>query len=145
MKRAKLFLILLFCGLMVGAAEPVSAQFITLARKIKSMNSDGKTVATVIIDANASKVYKAVIDTLTTQSKFRITKRDNGNKHVEFTRDESSVTMQVDSLAAGYSQITVLAVDTESKDPSKKTSEAAVKAIVTVCHKVGITCSVKEF
>jgi len=121
---------------------PAHAQFITIARKIKGMHTSSADVATVIIDAKASGVYKAVIDTLSANRKFQITHRENSKYLVEFTRDTYRISMQVDSLAVDLSQITVSATTNDKEAP--KSSGQAVDAIEQVCRKLGIKCTVKD-
>jgi hypothetical protein len=128
-------------GLTLGISGQISAQFLTIARKIKSMKSDGKDVSTVILDAGAAKVYTALIDTLESQPKFRITAKDDIKKHVEFEGGGSSLSMQVDSLDVRLSQITVLAV--ASGDAPPASTDAAASAILGVCRKVGLYCTQK--
>ena len=129
-------------GTMACCTQPVSAQFVTLARKIKAKMTDGKQVASVILDAGATKVYLAVTDTLTSDKRSKILKREDARKFVEFTHDDLSLTMQVDSLGAGLSQITVQAE--KSGSSSQKTTDAAVKAVLAVCHKMGLKCTTQD-
>ncbi len=140
-KFQKIFFLLLVWT-MVFHTQPVSAQFITLARKIKAKITDGKEVASVILDAGATKVYHAVTDTLTSDTRCKIQNKDDGRKFVEFTHDDLSLTMQIDSLGAALSQITVKAE--KSGDSSQKPTDAAVKAILAVCHKMGLKCTTQD-
>jgi hypothetical protein len=142
MSRSKRNLILILLGFMICCPMPASAQFVTIARKIKAKLSDGKDVASVILDAGASKVYNAVTDSLTSDSRCRILKRDDAKKFVEFTHDSNSLTLQVDSLASGLSQIT--AVAEKSKNSSDNTANSAVQAVLRVCHLVGTKCTLKD-
>ena len=132
---------MLIAGLMMGFASESQAQFITLARKIKSMNSGNKDVATVILDAGCTKVYRAVADTLASDPTCRIIKRDDAKKLVEFSHDPYTLTIQVDSMAAGVSQITVLA-ENQGKS-TQNTSDKAANVILAVCKKVGLHCTLK--
>jgi hypothetical protein len=132
----------LFFGFMVCLPQSLSAQFITIARKIKTIQNENKEGAKVILDAGASAVYRAIIDTLNSVSNIEISKKDNVKKLVEFSTGENAISMQVDSLATGLSQITVLAVQTGNS--SRKPTEAAVNAILAVCHKIGINCTLQE-
>jgi hypothetical protein len=144
MSKPRLFTLIfvLLSGLFFCLPQESSAQFVAIARKIKSMNSGGNDVATVILDAGAARVYKAVIDTLSASPKTRITKRDNPKRHVEFTIGSSDVSMQVDSLDKGLCQIMVLGK--EDQNSSKNTTNSAVNAILSVSRKAGIKCSVKQ-
>ena len=136
---SSLFLIIGFVFLSSVSGE---AQFVTIARKIKSMRTSQSDVATVIIDARTYKVYQAVIDTLTTDPKFKLINQDNVKRLVEFTNGSYTVSMQVDSLAVGLSQITVSAAHADNTQ--KQATDIAVDAISRVCHKVGIKCTIDK-
>jgi hypothetical protein len=138
-KKASPFLMIVFAFLL---STPIHAQWMTIARKVKSMRTSQTDVATVIIDAKTFRVYQAVIDTLTSNSKFKITNRDNTKRLVEFTNGNNTVSMQIDSLATGLTQITVAA--NHSDNASKQQTDFAVDAIFGVCHKVGVKCTVDK-
>jgi hypothetical protein len=142
MKTSEKYRVLLLMGMVLLAATPAHAQFVTLARKIKSMHSTKADVATVLIDARPYRVYKAVTDTLTHNKKFVISNIDNAQRQVEFTRGKADVTLKVDSLADGLSQITVSAAHVD--DAEKQTTDYAVEAILAVCSKIGIKCTVDK-
>jgi hypothetical protein len=131
---------------MIGFAflvsSTVNAQFITIARKVKSMRTGQTDVATVIIDAKTFRVYQAVIDTLTSDPKFKISNRDNAKRFVEFTSGTYKVSMQVDSLEIGLSQITVAANHSDSSP--KQPKDIAVDVIFRVCSKVGVKCTLDK-
>jgi hypothetical protein len=142
MSKSKFYFIYLLTGLMVCASQPLPAQFLTIARKIKNMKNGDKDVATVILDAGAARVYRAMTDTLSADKRIKISQMDNSKKLVEFSKGTTSFSMQVDSLSAGFSQITVLAVHVENS--SGKKTDAAVNAILAVSKKAGIKCEVKD-
>ncbi len=135
------FFFLIF-GLMVCFSSPLPAQILTIVRKVKSMHSDdgNKDVATVILDAGASNVYRAAMDTLQAVPKIRITKTEKNRRYVEFSNETNSISIQVDSMAVQLSQITVLA--THGGNSTKKASDMAVNTILGICHKAGIKCTV---
>ncbi|MCX6285061.1 MAG: hypothetical protein NTW31_12600 [Bacteroidetes bacterium] len=133
-------LLIILCSFIFSSTA--SAQFITIARKIKSMHSGSTDVATVILDAKTFKVYGAVIDTLTTNAKFKISQRDNTRRFVEFTTGTYKVSMQVDSLAVGLSQITVSSAHVDNS--AKQTTDIAVDVILTVCRKLGVKCTLDK-
>lgn len=137
----RIFRIVMLTGLITLLPVLLPAQFVTIARKIKSMRSGGNEVATVILDAGAGPVFKALNDTLFHVREVTITRRDPKNRRVEFNKDGNSVSMQVDSLDRDLSQITVLASGTAAD--GKPVTDLAVQAILGVCKKVGKSCSVK--
>jgi hypothetical protein len=119
---------------------PAHSQWVTIARKIKGMVTPQTDVATVLLDAKPYKVYKAVVDTLSTDPKFTITAKDDNKRKVNFNRGNLRITMQVDSLAAGLAQVTVAVP--HSDDPTGGT-DMAVEAILKISKKAGIKCSVQ--
>jgi hypothetical protein len=132
----------LMIGLVFIVSAPLHAQWATIARKIKSMHTGQTDVATVMIDARTFRVYGALIDTLTSDPKFKVISRNNADRQVEFTNGTYTVSMKVDSLANGLSQITVAASHLENSP--KQATGIAIDAITGVCHKVGIKCTVDK-
>ncbi len=139
---SKRILIPLLASLMICLTLSSQAQFITIARKIKSMNSGDKDVATVILDAGAAKVYKAVTDTLGSDPQSRILKKDDLKRQVEFSHDPYTMSIKVDSLDNGVSQITVLS-EHQGKT-NEKTAGKAATVILAVCKKAGLHCTQKD-
>jgi hypothetical protein len=137
----KLFFSSLLTAFVITFTIPVQAQFITIARKIRSSHTSKADVATVILDAKSFKVYKALIDTLTSVPKLKIISRDNVKRLVEFTYNQNTVSMQVDSLDKDLSQITVVAIPSENAP--KQSTEMAVNAIRAACNKAGVKCTVQ--
>jgi hypothetical protein len=129
-------------GFLLVFSVPVSAQWATIARKVKSMRTGKTDVATVLVDARTYRVYGAVTDSLASDPKFKILSRDNTKRLVKFTNGTFTVSMQVDSIAVGLSQITVAA--DHSDDLEKQATDVAVEAVFRVCQKVGIRCTLDK-
>jgi hypothetical protein len=142
MKTNRTYFILLFIGALYLLPSPVSAQFITIARKIKTMHTGHADIATVIIEAGTFRVYQAVTDTLTANPKFRITSRSKADNSVEFSIKTYTVSMKVDSLANNLAQITVSS--SPSGGSEKSATNMAVESIMGVCEKMGIKCTVDK-
>ena len=139
MKSYKLYSLLLLICCSFLFSSTASAQFITIARKMKSKLSGSTDVATVTLDVKTNKVYGAVIDTLTSNKKFVIAKRDDAKRFVGFTTGAYKVSMQVDSVAASKSKMTVSAA--HSDDSEKQAVDIAVNAVMAVCKKLGLPCT----
>ena len=142
MKISKSLSILLLTGLIVLISAPADAQWVTIARKVKSMRTGTTDIAHVIIDAGTTNVYRAVIDTLTSNPKVDITLRDDKKRQVQFNNELYIVAIQVDSLGTKLSQITVAAVS--SGIVSQPKTDVAVRTIFGVCNKAGIKCELEE-
>lgn len=137
MRKLKITGALLLLGFMLSVPQILPAQFITIARKIKSMKTDNKNVATVIIEAKASAVYRAMLDTLSSDKRFKIIRSDSLKRYVEFAKETNTFSMQADSLDNRQCQIMVLAVKS-GENTSKNPTDPAVGAILAVCRKLGI-------
>lgn len=142
MKISKSLTLLLLTGLIVLITAPADAQWVTIARKVKSMRTGTTDIAHVIIDAGTTNVYRAVIDTLTSNPKVDITLRDDKKRQVQFNNELYIVAIQVDSLGTKLSQITVAAAS--SGIVSQPKTDIAVKTIFGVCKKAGIKCELEE-
>ncbi len=132
--------LLLACAFLFPSTS--SAQFVTLARKIKSKHTPQADVATVTVETKTYRVYQAVIDTVTTNKKLTIISRENDKRLVEFTNGTCKVSLQVDSLGVALARIT--ATSTHSETATKQATEIAVDAIKAVCAKLGIKCTVDK-
>jgi hypothetical protein len=142
MKRSKPFSFFLVIGFAILFSAPVQAQWITITRKIRSLRTSQADVATVMIEGSTFKVYRAVIDTLTSNPKFQVTGRKDAERLVEFTRGTSKISMKVDSIANGLSQITVSAAHADNVQ--QQATDIAVSAVFSICKKVGVTCTLDK-
>jgi hypothetical protein len=139
MKPSTLLCSSLVALVLVSFALPAHSQFVTIARKIKSMRTSEADIATVLLEAGTSGVYRAILDTLTSNKKFEISSRDNTKRFVEFTFQKQKVSMQVDSLEKNLTQITVASPHSEKS--AKQTTDLAVEALMRAGRMVGIKCS----
>ena len=106
------------------------------------MHTSQADVATVLLDARTFRVYSTIIDTLTTDKKFKISNRDDAKRFVEFSNQAFKVSLQVDSLENKLAQITVTSM--HSDNAAKQPTDIAVEAILNVCRMAGINCSLPE-
>jgi hypothetical protein len=142
MKSNRFLILSIVAGMLFLFSGTANAQFIALARKIKSMNTAESDVATVLLDAKTFKVYTAIVDTLSSEKKFKISNRDDKKRFVEFTARNNKFSMQVDSIADGLTQITVVAPVSEDKET--RNSQAAVEAIQRISAMAGVKCTVEK-
>lgn len=134
------FSLILIAGFLLLNCLPVQSQFVTLARKIKSKISGTSVESSVVLDAYTRNVYQAVVDTVSSSAKIRIIKRDDSNRRIEFTDGTATMTMKVDSLDKKSSRISV--TSPVKDETSLKAEQLTVKAIMAVCNKLGIQCTV---
>jgi hypothetical protein len=142
MRIFRFFPALLITGFLLVSCLPAQSQFVTLARKIKSNHSGSSVESAVVLDAHTNKVYQAVVDTVSSSAKIKILQRDDSRRLIEFTNGKSTLTMKVDSIDK---KLTHISVTSPVKDEtSAKTEQLTVKAIMAVCTKLGIKCTIEE-
>jgi len=142
MRTLKSSAALIFSCLLFFSSLPASSQFITIIRKVKSSHSGKSEVSTVVLDAHTGKVYRAMVDTVSTTADAKIIQKNDSKRFVEFTRGTNDFSLQVDSLDVKLCRITVTAKD--QGEASSEVRASAVKVILAVCAKLGIPCTVED-
>lgn len=128
---------------------PVRAQWVYVGRKalgkVQSLTQKEKTgapgysVATVILDGDADKVYAVALKTARSSPKARLTHQDAPGRTLEFAVDGQVVGLRVSQVDSRKVQI--LLASTAPPDKTDATP-AAVEATLRVCKEMGAACSV---
>ena len=142
--------ILLVAGLcFAGVAQ---AQWIFLGRKAMGVvnrlvspalekQDQGYDVATVLLEADADKVYGTALELLKGNPHLTITHRDDPTRTVEFTDGKSVVGLKVSRLEDKVSQLLIgstVAAGTPSSMP------LVVDKVFQVCEKMGVQCTLAK-
>jgi hypothetical protein len=141
------FLVASLC--FAGVAQ---AQWVFLGRKALGVvnrlvspalekQGQGYDVATVLLEANADKVYGTAIDLLKENPRFTITHRDDPGRMVEFTDGKTLVGLKVSRIEDKVSQLLVgstVAGGTPSSTP------LVVDKVFQVCEKMGVQCTLAK-
>ena len=134
--------------LMVLSSSPVHAQWVFVARKaLKVINnvageiqSQGQShpvdAATVLLDADADKVYAVAAKLLHENPEVRILSEDASRRAIAFARGAQSASMKVSRLDDHLSQILVAGASGKPGETS-----LVVEGILRVCHQMGVECS----
>ena len=128
-----------------GVAE---AQWVFLGRKalgvINSLSSQGREkegqgydVATVLLEANADKVYSTAFDLLKGNSNVTINYREDADRVIDFTDGKLLVGMKVSKLEDHLSQLLISSVVTSGKPGG---TSFVVEKVFQVCEKMGVQC-----
>jgi hypothetical protein len=134
--------------LVILSARPSDAQWVFLARQgVKIINSltspsqspgqaQGAEAATVILDANADKVYNAAVKLLRENPDFKILWQEDAKRSIGFSKGEQAASMKVSSLNDNLSQILV------ASTPGKPSGTSlVVEGILRVCKQMDVECS----
>jgi hypothetical protein len=137
----------LFCY--TGVAQ---AQWVFLGRKalgaVNRFTSQGHEkqgqgfdVATVLLEANAEKVYSTAVDLLKGNPNLTINYREDRGRQLEFTDGRILVGMKVSRLEDNLSELLVSSTITPGH-PSD--TSFVVEKVFQVCEKVGVHCTLAK-
>ena len=127
----------------------VQAQWVLAAHAAKNQitrltqrsGSGGFDVATVVIDADPSKVYDRTLERLKTHPELTITKEDKQMGIINIQKGQQVLSFQVNALGDKVTQMIVASGVGKSKEPDQ--TSAVVVAIIKVCTEFSITCTVQ--
>lgn len=141
-------ILLLTAVLVVLASSWAHAQWVFVARKalqvIHSVAGElqsagqGSTVdaATVLLEANADKVYAVAVQLLRENPDVRVLSQDAPTRAIAFSAGEHSVSMRVSRLDDTLSQILIAGTAGQAGGTS-----FVVEKLLRVCHRMSVECS----
>jgi len=146
-KLAVLILTMLLCY--TGVAQ---AQWVLIGRKalgaINRLTSQGHEkqgqgydVATVLLEANADKVYSTAVDLLRGNPNVTINYREDAGRVIEFTDGKILAGMKVSKLEDNLSQLLISSTITPGQ-PSG--TSFVVEKVLKVCEKMGVPCNLAK-
>ena len=141
--------ILLVTAILVFLSSSVAhGQWVFVARKaLKVINNiagemqspgPGHAVdaATVLLEADADKVYAVAVRLLHENPEVRVLSEDAPRRAIAFTKGAQSASMKVSRLDDNLSQILVAGASGKPGETS-----LVVEGILRVCHQMGVECS----
>jgi hypothetical protein len=128
------------------------AQWVLLGRKalgvVNSLTSQGREkegqgydVATVLLEANADKVYSTAVDLLKGNPNVTINYREDAGRVIDFTDGKLLVGLKVSKLEDHLSQLLISSVVTSGKPGG---TSFVVEKVFQVCEKMGVHCTVAK-
>ena len=129
-------------------ADLAQAQWVYLGRKavgkVRQLTSEptsgqqsGYDAATVLLEARADKVYSTAIDLLQANKDYRITRKDDGARTVEFTDGKRIAGLQISPLEDHLCQLLIVSTGTAS---TAETTSLVLNAVMRVCKEMGVHC-----
>ena len=101
----------------------------------------GYDVATVLLEANADKVYRTAVDLLNANPHVTINYREDTSREIEFTDGKILAGMKVSRLEDNLSQLLIGSTVTSGK-PSG--TSVVVERVFQVCEKMGVHCALAK-
>lgn len=126
------------------------AQWVMVARAVsgrvqqmtnKSSNGSGYDVATVVLMANADKVYSTALTMLkTNHPEVTITSTDAKKHEIKFSKGIQVASMQATSLGDKLTQLVVAS----SLNPGQDATPLVVDGVMKVCKQMNVVCTVSD-
>jgi hypothetical protein len=145
MKKVRLFILTLAAMILLSGVA--SAQYVFLARKAlgavnRLTNHDqGYDVATVLLNADAEKVYRTALKLVSENPKLHLAKRDDSSRTIEFSDGQQVATLRSIFLQADTTQLMVVC----STDQGKAASPSpVVESILRVCRQMNVACELAK-
>ena len=127
------------------------AQWVMVARaasgriqQMEQRSADGKggyDVATVVIEANAQKVYETAVLRLTAHAEaVKVIEQNPKRRMVAFTNGMQTASLQANPLG---DKLTQLVVASTLDSAQSSTTSVVVKSIQNVCNELKVTCTLE--
>lgn len=124
----------------VMVARAVSGQVQRMSNK--SANGAGYDVATVVLMANADKVYEKALSSLkTNHPEVTITSSDAKKHEIKFSKGEQIASMQATPLGKDLTQL-VIASNLVGAEPNA--TSMVVEGVMKVCKQMNVVCTMSD-
>jgi hypothetical protein len=142
--------LLLSFAFLVISTSGTHAQWVFVARKVigrvQSMtqsqqpNTPRYDVATVMLEADADKVYQVVIATIATHKDYKTVTRNDATRNVEVTNGKLSAGVHVVALQDKVSELVVASVIPPGGESA---TSFAVGNILRICKEMKVMCTLE--
>jgi hypothetical protein len=112
-----------------------------LTGEMKGSQQPGYDVATVLLEANAEKVYSTAIKVLAANKNWTITQRDDKSRSVEFSDGKRPAGMQVSYLDEHLTQLLIVSTVTS---PRTDTTSFVLNGVLRVCKEMNVHCQLGD-
>src|SRR6201987_1771811 len=124
----------------VMVARAVSGQIQQMSHKGEN-GSGGYDVATVMLEANADKVYSTALTSLKAHEGIKVTKSDAKNRLIEFTNGTQYASLQAMPFADKLSQL-IIASTLNGAQPDA--TSLVLQGVLRVCKEMNVKCTAGE-
>jgi hypothetical protein len=136
--------------LLLAVCTAASAQWIAVGRKVvgkittvtqpHDSKGGGYDAATVILDADAAKVYSTALDLLKKNAEMTLLKKDDAKLTLAFKRGDHAAQLRITSLGDKLCQLLIVS-NAAPADPGG--TPAIVDAVKRICEKLGVKFEVE--
>jgi hypothetical protein len=131
------------------SAIGAEAQWVMVARAVsgriqqmsnRPANGPGYDVATVVLEANADKVYQTAVKSLQARTDITVTGNDARSRVVKFAKGPQVASMQATPLGPKLTQLVIASNLTEAQPDS---TSLVVQGVLHVCKEMNVQCSLE--
>jgi len=131
------------------SAVGAEAQWVMVARAVsgriqqmsnKPSDGPGYDVATVVLAANADKVYQTAVKSLQARTDITITGNDARKREVMFAKGAQVASMQATPLGDKLTQLVIASNLTEAQPSS---ASLVVQGVLRVCKEMNVVCTLE--
>ena len=146
-KHKTMTVAVVFLALFVSAIS-AQAQWVMVARAVagrvqqmsdRSKDGSGFDVATVVLEANADKVYQTAIKNLSARTDLKITNQDEKKRMVQFTNGTQVASLQATPLGDKITQLVIAS----NLMPAPGTNSMVVDGVLKVCKEMNVECTLE--
>ena len=132
------------------SAMNAQAQWVMVARAVagriermtnKPSTGSGYDVATVVLEANDSKVYQTALQTLEARLDITVTGKDAQKREIKFSKGDQVASLQATSLGDNVCQLVVASSLNDASDDGTST---VVQGIMKVCGQMNVVCTLSS-
>ncbi len=105
----------------------------------RSKDGSGFDVATVVLEANADKVYQTAIKNLSARTDLKITNQDEKKRMVQFTNGTQVASLQATPLGDKITQLVIAS----NLMPAPGTNSMVVDGVLKVCKEMNVECTLE--
>ena len=138
--------------LAVVAVSTAQAQWVMVARAVsgriqrmeqqRTANNGGYDVASVILEAQAEKVYETALTALKAHSdKVTVTSTDAKKMIINFTDGQQNAALQATSLGP---KVTQLMIASNAVENGQSGTSIVLQGVLKVCKEMNVTCTVEQ-
>ena len=131
-------------------ATSASAQWVMVARAVsgrvqqmshKPASGAGYDVATVVLEAQADKVYTKALSSLKSHPGITVTKNNDKQRKIDFTNGQQDASLQATPLGEKLTQL-VIASNLTAAQPSA--TSLVVQGVMKVCAELKVDCTLVQ-
>ena len=105
----------------------------------RSKDGGGYDVATVVLEANADKVYETAIKNLSARTDVKITSKDARRRIVQYTNGAHVAGMQATPLGEKLTQLVIASILPGTQPDA---TSLVVQGVLKVCKEMNVDCTV---